>query len=63
MYQFPPEIIGVKYRIKKINRECNYGLIISCLMSADIWRRNVFNLAEFGDRLQLMLPHTSTFTF
>jgi len=32
-------------------------------MSADFWRRNVFDLAEFGDELQLTLPRTSTFTF
>jgi hypothetical protein len=53
----PPEIIGVKYRVKKINGECNYELIINCPMSADFWRKNVFDLAKFGDRLQLILPY------
>jgi hypothetical protein len=44
----PPKIIGIKYRVKKINRECNYGLTISYPMNVNFKRENVFDLAEFG---------------
>jgi hypothetical protein len=58
----PPGILGVKYRLKKNTRECNYGLLISCPMSADYWRRNTYDLANFGEGLLVTIPRTSTFT-
>jgi hypothetical protein len=48
----PPEILKVKYRIKKNTRECNYGLLISYSINIDFWKRNTYDLADFGEKLR-----------
>jgi hypothetical protein len=63
MYQFATKNKRVKYRIKKNNREYNYGLIISYSMNVNFWRKNIFDQAEFGNKLQLILSYTNIFTF
>jgi hypothetical protein len=61
---FLPEMLKVKYKIRKVSKEYLYAIIITCPMIMDFWKVNNYNLATFGEDLIVYSPdNKSNFTF